>query len=585
MTRPAPARTLPRVPARVLAGATAVGLVVWSSRVVGILALAGGLLAGPRRMLGEPFRASVGLPEIVGVGQVVVTVVAGVGMLLLAAGLRRRKRRAWALAVVITAALTAVNLARVIGPAHGHAAVAAAVTALLLGLLVVTRRSFPARSDPGGVTRAARVLVQFAVAGVGVVWLFLALNPHRLAPGTSASAQLDQALLALVGVSGPVAFAAHGVWLDDLTATVGLTFGVLAVLGAGYFLLRSPEPESRLEPADEARLRAMLARRPDPDSLDYFALRRDRTVAYAPSGGAAVSYRVLAGVALASGDPLGEQGEWNAAIAAFLDRAVAHAWVPAVLACSEDGATAWARAGFSVLEFGDEAVLDTAAFTLEGRTMRGVRQTVARAERAGFTVRVRRLREIDPEERTELARLARSWRGDAEERGFSMALSRTADGTDGEAVLAVAHRDGVPAALLQFVPWGRDGLSLDLMRRDPAADGGLTEQLVVEVVRWAGGHGIARVSLNFAVFRGALERGQRLGAGPVARLWARILHVASRWWQIESLYRFNAKFRPCWVPRFLLFPAVRDLPRVLLAMLEAEGFGGRPPALLRMLRR
>jgi lysyl-tRNA synthetase class 2 len=39
------------------------------------------------------------------------------------------------------------------------------------------------------------------------------------------------------------------------------------------------------------------------------------------------------------------------------------------------------------------------------------------------------------------------------------------------------------------------------------------------------------------------------------------------------------------VPRFLLFPAVRDLPRVLLAMLEAEGFGGRPPALLRVLRR
>jgi lysyl-tRNA synthetase class 2 len=298
-----------------------------------------------------------------------------------------------------------------------------------------------------------------------------------------------------------------------------------------------------------------------------------------------VSYRVLAGVALASGDPLGEHGEWGAAIGAFLDRAVAHAWVPAVLACSEEGATAWARAGFSVLEFGDEAVLDTAAFTLEGRTMRGVRQTVARAERAGFTVVVRRVREIDPAERAELARLARSWRVDGEERGFSMALSRTADGTDGEAVLAVAYRDGVPAALLQFVPWGRDGLSLDLMRRDPAADGGLTDKLVVDVVRWAGGHGIARVSLNFAVFRGALERGQRLGAGPVARLWARILHVASRWWQIESLYRFNAKFRPCWVPRFLLFPSVRDLPRVLLAMLEAEGFGGRPPALLRMLRR
>ncbi len=94
-----------------------------------------------------------------------------------------------------------------------------------------------------------------------------------------------------------------------------------------------------------------------------------------------------------------------------------------------------------------------------------------------------------------------------------------------------------------------------------------------------------RVSLNFAVFRAALEQGQRIGAGPIARLWARALRLASRWWQIESLYRFNAKFHPQWEPRFLLYPAARHLPRIAIAALEAEGFGGRPPALLRILRR
>jgi lysyl-tRNA synthetase, class II len=96
---------------------------------------------------------------------------------------------------------------------------------------------------------------------------------------------------------------------------------------------------------------------------------------------------------------------------------------------------------------------------------------------------------------------------------------------------------------------------------------------------------VQRVSLNFAVFRAALERGRRIGAGPVARLWARALRLGSRWWQIESLYRFNAKFAPTWVPRYLVFPVVRDLPRIAVAALEAEGFGGRPPVLLRVLRR
>jgi lysyl-tRNA synthetase class 2 len=46
----------------------------------------------------------------------------------------------------------------------------------------------------------------------------------------------------------------------------------------------------------------------------------------------------------------------------------------------------------------------------------------------------------------------------------------------------------------------------------------------------------------------------------------------SRWFQIESLYRFNAKFRPVWEPRYVCYPATRDLPRVALAALEAEAF-------------
>ena len=84
------------------------------------------------------------------------------------------------------------------------------------------------------------------------------------------------------------------------------------------------------------------------------------------------------------------------------------------------------------------------------------------------------------------------------------------------------------------------------------------------------------MSLNFAVFRDAIERGERIGAGPVLRLWRRLLLFASRWWQIESLYRFNVKFRPDWEPRFLSFPNSRDLPRIAVAALEAEAFLVRP---------
>jgi lysyl-tRNA synthetase class 2 len=136
-------------------------------------------------------------------------------------------------------------------------------------------------------------------------------------------------------------------------------------------------------------------------------------------------------------------------------------------------------------------------------------------------------------------------------------------------------------AFLHFVPWGEDGLSLDVMRRDSAADNGLNEFLIVSAVRAAERLGVARISLNFAVFRSALERGEKLGAGPLSRAWRGVLMFASRWFQIESLYRFNAKFRPVWEPRFVCYPSAARLPSIILAGLEAEAFISRPRATVR----
>jgi lysyl-tRNA synthetase class 2 len=60
----------------------------------------------------------------------------------------------------------------------------------------------------------------------------------------------------------------------------------------------------------------------------------------------------------------------------------------------------------------------------------------------------------------------------------------------------------------------------------------------------------------------------------VLRLWRSLLSFFSRWWQIESLYRANAKYRPIWEPRFLLFEKSADLLRIGLASARAEGFLG-----------
>ena len=109
--------------------------------------------------------------------------------------------------------------------------------------------------------------------------------------------------------------------------------------------------------------------------------------------------------------------------------------------------------------------------------------------------------------------------------------------------------------------------------------------MIATVIQQGARLGIRRVSLNFAVFRDALERGERIGAGPVLRAWRSVLIFASRWWQIETLYRFNVKFRPYWEPRFISFPSTRDIPRIAIAALEAEAFLVRPHRLKRLVGR
>jgi len=493
------------------------------------------------------------------------TAVIGILLVMLAHGLRRRKRRAWRAAVVLMALSVALHLAK------GLDAEEASVALIVLAVLITQRHEFYAAGDPTTRKRAPLVFVGMLAASfvTGIALLYArggALVGHP--PFTD---RVQEVLWGLIGVGGPVHFRSERA--SDLFFVFLLALGAATALVTAYLALRAPEPAATLDAATEGQLRELLRRQGARDSLGYFSLRRDKAVVFSATGKAAISYRVVSGVMLASGDPVGDPEAWPGAIRAFLDVCRSHAWVPAVMGCGEQGGEVWVReAGLRAIELGDEAIVDVAEFTLEGRAMRNVRQMVTRVERAGYKTDVRRIRDMTPQEISEVRRQAAAWRGAEVERGFSMALGRFGDPADGDCVAVTAHKDDRLAAVLHFVPWGTDGLSLDLMRRDRAADPGLNELLIVAALRAAPDLSVNRLSLNFSVFRSALERGGKLGAGPVLRLWREVLLIASRWFQIESLYRFNAKFRPVWEPRFVCYPHARDVPRIAIAALEAEAF-------------
>jgi len=491
------------------------------------------------------------------------TVVSGILLLLLAHALRRRKRRAWRAALALLALSVVLHAVKLELFAVG-------MSLALLIALIAYRAEFRALGDPRTRWRAVRVFLVLAAASLAVGVLMVFLLRHRVVGGPPSLWSIVQEVLSgLVGLYGPLTFTDERA--ADVEGAVLLGLGLMTALTSVYLALRSPEPRPELTDADEAAMRSLLGR--SPDSLGYFNLRRDKSVVWSDSGKAAVAYRVVSGVMLASGDPLGDPEAWPGAIGNFLAEAELHAWTPAVIGCSERAGTSWCRAtGFSALELGDEAVVDVATFSLEGRPMRNVRQMVKRIERAGYTTEVLRAGSVSEGERRRALVDADAWRGTETERGFSMALGRLVDPVDPDCVFVVARQDGVMRAFLQFVPWGPDGMSLDLMRRDRTAEAGVNDLLIVDALRSCPQLGVSRVSLNFAAFRSTLERGERLGAGPSVRAWRTVLLFASRWFQIESLYRFNAKFQPTWVPRFIVYPAARDLPRIAVAALEAEAF-------------
>ncbi|MGW0938120.1 phosphatidylglycerol lysyltransferase domain-containing protein [Streptomyces sp. NPDC002666] len=509
----------------------------------------------------------------------------GVVALFLAVTMRRRKRAAWIVNMVLSG-LTLLLFAAVIGfpevRRYPQNWISLALTAAFVLALALGRREFYAKGDRSNPKLAALVavgglLVTSLIAAALVTVTNTAHDEHR-------STFLDRwryGALRLVSVAADDSrypgITTPG-WVN-VVINILSTLLLIAVVYAAFRARRAVDP---ITPEDETALRALLGRHGERDSLGYFALRREKSVVWSPTGKAAVAYRVVGGVSLASGDPIGDPEAWPGAIGPWLAEAREHGWIPAAMGVSEEGGTIYARHGLDALELGDEAIVETGEFTLEGRAMRTVRQAYNRVKRAGYEVTVRRHADIPEAEMAELVRRADDWRDGATERGFSMALGRLGDPADGQCVMLECRDAGTaPAegggpgalrAVLSFVPWGPHGLSLDLMRRDRDAENGLMEFMVIELLQRAEKIGVTQVSLNFAMFRSVFERGSRLGAGPVLRLWRSLLSFFSRWWQIESLYRANAKYRPIWEPRYLLFEKSADLPRIGIAAGRAEGF-------------
>jgi lysyl-tRNA synthetase class 2 len=489
---------------------------------------------------------------------------AGLALLFAARGLARGRQRAWQIAVSVAALSFALHVAH--GLTHGTV-----LSATVLVLLIARRGDFVL---PGDVRtrfpiarRAIVAIAAIAAYGVAAVWLnrLAADQPFTL---RFAARETVTGLLGLDAAGSRHLAGSFGEWFPISLLLVGL--GATAWVVGGW--LAPWRQRIRQEAEDRTRARELIRRHGD-DTLAPFALREDKAYFFSEGCDAFLGYRVVGGVAIVSGDPIGRREAFADLVGRFVDHAHERDWRVAILGASDRFLPLYRAHGLHALYHGDEAVVETAAFSLEGRAIRKVRQSAHRLGNAGYRALVLPADEIDDDQRRELESIAEAWRDGQPERGFAMAFDALFPDQSPDAIFVIGvDRDGRPQGFLHFaLAPAISALSLSSMPRlRSSTPNGFNEWLICETVRWAREQGIERVSLNFSPFAALLAPDAELSAFESLQRQA-LLRLKGHF-QLDNLLAFNRKFFPSWQSRFLVYERRRDLPRVGIAALAAESY-------------
>jgi lysyl-tRNA synthetase, class II len=487
----------------------------------------------------------------------------GAALLLMSPYLLKRRRRAWQAAIVVMLALGLFDLLK------GLDFEETLLTWTAAAVLLAGGSGFRVRHDPITLRSAVWRVPLLGLAGVSAAAVATWASQGRPSWGRVVHETSDL----LRWQAGPINFHHHFAWLP-----LGVHMIELGTLLAIAYVIFRPLAAPRRLPGPAARQAAAeLVRAHGSDTLSFFKLRGDKHYFFGHDRRAFVGYRIENGVLLLSGDPVGPPEAFPDLLAQLRAFADTRGLRLGAVGASERVRPLYEQLGLRTIYLGDEAVIELERFSLEGRAIRKVRQSVSRLCKAGYSAELHELSSLDAATVERAEKVLERGRQGAPERGFSMAM----DSLTGDDTLVVLARDehGDIRGVLHFVPcYGRSAVSLSFMRRDPSTPNGLMEFMVVRAVELLRARGLSELSLNFAAFARWMHSPSRR----LERVLGKLIALGNPFFQIESLYRFNAKFFPRWEPRYLVYEGAFGLPRAGIAALWAEGqlWKPSPPARL-----
>ncbi|MFN4041203.1 MAG: phosphatidylglycerol lysyltransferase domain-containing protein [Brevundimonas sp.] len=485
--------------------------------------------------------------------------IAGFLLLFVSAGLWRRRRGAYWAALLVLGGGAVFSLLKGLDWEE-----AAQLTAIAV-LLIPFKGAFNRRSRLGEPLRPGWLLLLMAAVGA-MIWLgFFAYRD------TAYTDELWWTFLTDRQASG---FLRAGAVLAILTLVVAAR-SLLTAPGAGQ--------HGPASPAEVERAREALAQADEAAPEGWLAMLGDKALLFSPSGRSFIAYRVRGRRWIAMGEPAGLASERRDLLWAFAEMADSYGGAAVFYSVGEGLLGDLATMGLAVRKVGETAVVEIAAFTLEGKPRQNLRTAINRAEREGASFEM-----LPPGSARALAEPLRlvsdAWLDEhaGEEKAFSLGrfdldyLDRTPlavvwgaiDEAGRRPLIAFANL--LPGSAAQGAP---GEVAIDLMRHRPDATPGVMDYLFIRSIQWAGAQGFARFDLGMAPLSGLEDR--RL-APVFARVGALVFEEGGALYGFQGLRAYKSKFFPVWRSRFIAAPAATPLPLALLdvALLSSGGWAG-----------
>ncbi|ORB68351.1 bifunctional lysylphosphatidylglycerol flippase/synthetase MprF [Mycobacterium scrofulaceum] len=434
-------------------------------------------------------------------------------------------------------------------------------------------------------SRAARLIGALALFGA-TCWLVEIVARHHHQPAWHYTDRLAWSLTVLVAV----AWIARGIFLGRpvtaLHAAAAASFvlaglglhllsfdllGDLVIASSGMVLMWPTTSHPR--PGDLPRVWALIQATED-DPLAPFAMQTGKSYHFTADGGAALAYRTRLGIAVVSGDPIGDEARFPELVADFAAMCHTHGWRIAVVGCGERRLGLWSDAAvlgqsLRAVPIGRDVVVDVTGFDMVGRKFRNLRQAVKRSHNCGVTTEIVAEQELTDEQLAELTEVVRaSSKGARSDRGFHMNLDGVLEGRfPGIQLIVARDASGTVQGFHRYAAaGGGSDITLDVPWRRRGAPNGIDERLSVDMIMAGKENGAQRLSLAFAAFPEIFDEKNRNRA---QRVFYRLIHVLDPLIALESLYRYVRKFHALDARRYALI-SMTQLVQLLIVLLSLE---------------